>query len=89
MDEQHLRKAMGKLRSEIDQLEAKDAHTRARLGALVEDIERIDRSGTRSAHEDRNILERLEDEIASLEATYPSLTVALNDVLEVLTSIGI
>jgi chromosome segregation ATPase len=85
MNEHQLRAAMDKLRAELDQLDEMDAPIRARLSALVGEIEA-------TAHEvrkDRNLIQRLEDEIATLEVTHPSLTIALNDLLGSLTAAGI
>jgi prefoldin subunit 5 len=87
-DEKRLRNAIDRLRDEIDRLEERDAPTRARLGELVGDIERLDQ-GTHAAHTDRNLIQRLEDEIAMLEMTHPSLTTILNDILGILTAAGI
>jgi uncharacterized protein YlxW (UPF0749 family) len=88
MNEYRLRVSIDRLRQEMDRLPEHDATTRRRLNALVDEIERMDHEAD-GVHEDRTLIMRLEDEIASLEVTHPSLTVALNDLLEVLTAAGI
>jgi archaellum component FlaC len=85
MNEQQLREALAKLRAELDQMEEMDAPIRARLTVMVGEIE----TTPDEARKDRNLIQRLEDEIATLEVTHPSLTIALNDLLGSLTAAGI
>ena len=85
MNEQQMRDTLAKLRAELDQLEEMDAPIRARLTAMVEEIE----TTPGEVRKDRTLIQRLEDEIAALEVTHPSLTIALNDLLGSLTAAGI
>jgi Domain of unknown function (DUF4404) len=88
MDKQQLSSTLERLRAEIDRLEGLDEPTTKRLGALADDIALIDREGLDAARS-QPILRRLEDEIARLEVTHPSLTTAMADIIEILTGAGI
>jgi prefoldin subunit 5 len=88
MSEQRLNRAIDRLRVEINRLEGIDEDARARMKRLLKDIERP-RPPAGDEIKQGNLVQRLQDEVASFGATHPELTAALDEVLEILTAAGI
>jgi len=88
MDKQRLHGALERLRAEIERHEDLDDPTSQRLRTLAEDVAALHR-GDQSGDPPQSVVQRFEQEIAGLEATHPSLTVAMAEVIEILTAAGI
>jgi prefoldin subunit 5 len=88
MNQQRLRATIERLHAEIDRLQEIDDPSKKRLEALVNDISKLD-GRDHDADTTRHLADRLQDEISRLEATHPSLTMALAEIVDILTAAGI
>lgn len=88
MSQEKLRKSLETLRQDIDQLDEKDQALKDRMNKLANDVEH------HLAHpEDKDHSKKLLDSIPGLitefEVEHPDLTKKLNDILVILSNMGI
>jgi len=87
MPEQQLRKNLEKLRAEIDQVADSDTQTKARLDALINDIEASIDPDRESG--DIKLVENVKEAVAHFETEHPRATAILNDIMVTLSNMGI
>jgi phytoene/squalene synthetase len=86
---QNLRELLERLHNELEQTESMDEDGNEMLRHLAADIRRrLERSGAKREADDP-ILERLQDTIERFEATHPSLTQTLSEMMTILSNAGI
>jgi len=87
MPEQQLRNNLEKLRAEIDQVADSDTLAKARLNALINDIEAcVDPEQTSG---DNKLVQNIKDTVAHFETEHPRATAILNDIMVTLSNMGI
>ena len=88
MSESELRDSLQRLRDEVNNLAVGDSDSRARLDALIADIEhRIEHPGDEQHH--ASLLETLREAKAHFEVEHPSATGILNHIMVTLSNMGI
>ncbi len=88
MSNEDLPQLIESLKAEIARLDPGDHEARARLEALVADIERrIDASDDSMAHED--LMESLREAVERFEVEHPRTTGIINNIMVMLGSMGI
>ena len=86
---QNLRELLERLHDELEQTESIDENGNEMLRHLEADIRRrLERSRAKKETDDP-ILERLQDSIDHFEATHPSLTLTLSEMMTILSNAGI
>jgi len=88
MDTKHLHEQLKQLQLEIDE-QAMEGTSRAKLHALVDDIDRELGSGPDLVLEDSGLQERVEEMISSFEVDHPTVSGILKDIMVKLASIGV
>ncbi|MAK43212.1 MULTISPECIES: DUF4404 family protein [Spongiibacter] len=88
MDPKHVHEQLNRLQSEIDDLPVESGE-RAKLHALVEDIDRELGSGPELVLEDTGLQERLDEMVSSFEVDHPTISGLLKDIMVKLASIGV
>ncbi|MFT5889633.1 MAG: hypothetical protein ACI9BO_002461 [Zhongshania sp.] len=88
MDPKQLHEQLQRLQSEIDGLTVNDDN-RAKLHALVDDIDRELGTGPQFVLEDSNLQDRLEELVSNFEVEHPTVAGILKDIMVKLASIGI
>lgn len=87
MPEKQLREDLDKLRLEIVNLDS-DEQAKEKLNSLVAEIEQeLEESGL--TDKAKNLSEQVEDSISRFEATHPTLTGILNNIMVTLSGIGV
>jgi hypothetical protein len=88
---QNLRELLERLHNELEQTDSIDEDGTELLRHLASDIRRrLEQTGTKRAPEpDDPILERLQGTIDHFEATHPSLTLTLSEMMTILSNAGI
>jgi hypothetical protein len=87
MPEQQLRNNVEKLRLEIAKIADSDTHTKAKLDALINDIEAsID---PEQDSEDSKLVQNIKDALTHFETEHPRATAILNDIMITLSNMGI
>jgi hypothetical protein len=90
MDKQSLQGMLETLRAELRDSEDVDAGTRGLLVRLQEDIEvLLDLSSEAEPEHHKQVETGLRASVERFEGTHPSLTAAMNRVLDLLVSIGL
>jgi hypothetical protein len=88
MSDSELHELIGQLKAEIARLGPEDDEARARLRALVAEVEqRIDPAEEDTADED--LMERLRETVERFEVEHPRATGILNNIMVTLGSMGI
>jgi hypothetical protein len=88
MSDDRLHTVLEQLRAEVERLGTSDPAGRARLQALIEDLEgQLDAASDDSTQAD--LLDNLPDTLRQLEVEYPRLTAILGRVASTLSSMGI
>lgn len=88
MSDSELHELIGQLKSEIARLGPQDDEARARLRALVAEVEqRLDPAEEDDAAED--LMERLRETVERFEVEHPRATGILNNIMVTLGSMGI
>ncbi len=82
-----LRKLLEQLQKEIELVDDKGGEFLHNLNANLQKV--LDRSEEGSAESEPSVMQQLEDSIERFEETYPTLTLTLSKVLEVLKNAGI
>ncbi|CAA0092812.1 Uncharacterised protein [Zhongshania aliphaticivorans] len=88
MDPKHLHEQLNQLQIEIDELAVDDGN-RAKLHALVDDIDRELGSGPQFVLEDSSLQDRLEELVSGFEVEHPTVAGILKDIMVKLASIGV
>jgi hypothetical protein len=87
MSEQSLRELIDRLRREVDALPEQDVDARARLDAIIEDLEqRLDSDALAAAP---SLSASIQNGITQLEARHPDATTVLNNIMMALANMGI
>ena len=90
MDNSDLRDTLEKLHQELEQTENLDDESRQQLQHLMGDIQTaLDRQEPPSAENDDSFIEQLDEAIQHYEVSHPSITVALQHALDILSGAGI
>ena len=90
MDDQELRKLLERVHDEIEHTPTIDEKGQQLLADLESDIRALlDRSKDRQEQPRLSTVHRIEDTIDHLEATHPTLTTMLSELLATLTNTGI
>jgi hypothetical protein len=87
-DGKHVDDSLGRLRTEIAGLDGTDAKARQRLEALVQEVEQR-MADPKRASPDGSLGERLKTSTLDFEASHPRISALVNEVLEMLSSMGI
>lgn len=87
MPEQQIRENLEKLRAEIDQVAESDTQTKARLIALINDIEASFDPEQESG--DIRLVQNIREAVAHFETEHPRTTAILNDIMVTLSNMGI
>ena len=87
MPEQQLQENLEKLRAEIEQVADSDTEAKARLNALINEIEAsIDPEQETG---DLKLVQNIKDAVAHFETEHPRTTAILNDIMVTLSNMGI
>jgi arginyl-tRNA synthetase len=87
MNDQKLRELLEQVHSELEHTETVDEKGREILRDLDADIRKLlERS---DAHADESMLKRIQDTIDQLEIQHPKLTMALSEMMTILSNAGI
>ena len=90
MDAQHLHTRLQRLHNELSQIESVDDHERRALQQLMADIQEIlEREEGHAIQKYGQLSERLRDNIAQLEASHPTVTLLMGQVIDTLAKMGI
>ncbi len=88
MSRAQLEQSLESLRRELDRIDPADADIRARLAALVDDIEaRLETLEEDDEHD--SLLERVRHQVEAFEVEHPRVTNILNDIMVTLSNLGI
>lgn len=87
MSDKKLNNLLNDLRSEIDRLQRVDAPSQARLDKLFAAIQT--KVGDHQKSEEEGFFEELDESIKEFEATHPTLTRILNNIMTTLSNTGI
>ncbi|WP_269617567.1 DUF4404 family protein [Zhongshania sp. BJYM1] len=88
MDPKQIHQQLGKLQAEIDALPVDDGN-RAKLHALVDDIDRELGVGPQFVLDDTSLQDRLEELVSNFEVEHPTVAGILKDIMVKLASIGV
>lgn len=87
MDNRDLMTELERLRAEID---AADGLDDARRHEMLETVARLERDyGAGGADEDLSLVEQVEEYVTEFEASHPTLSGVLNDILFKLSNMGV
>lgn len=90
MDTQHLYERLQQLHKELQGIESVDAKERRALQQLMADIQELQERGEEDAVQKYHRLsERLKDNVALLEASHPTATMLMGQVIDTLAKMGI
>jgi len=89
MTDNDLNKLLQKLHTDLDNTEAVDEKGRELLRALNADIQELLERSENRASDDDSLLERFQESIDHFEATHPTLTSALSNIMTALNNAGI
>ena len=88
MSKDKLRIQLAELKSEINRLKENDKITSEKLAGLIPEIEHLIANPEDSAHKSA-VIKNLESHIESFEIKHPDLTGILNQIMVMLSNIGI
>lgn len=89
MADNDLNKLLQKLHDDLDNTKAVDEKGRELLRALNADIQELLERSENGGSDDDSLLERLQESIDHFEATHPTLTSALSNIMTTLNNAGI
>jgi uncharacterized protein YaaN involved in tellurite resistance len=89
MREQHLRKMLEQLHTELQRADAIDDRSRALLRSVLSDIEELLERKQERGTQPESITERLREAVSTFEQTHPALTEAIGGVADALAKMGI
>jgi hypothetical protein len=87
MKDNRVRELLDQLRDELDRVESLDEKGRALLDNITADIDSL-LNGT-GAQPDESVLRRLQDSIDHFKIEHPKLTMALSEMMTILSNAGI
>ncbi|MEQ8231956.1 MAG: DUF4404 family protein [Gammaproteobacteria bacterium] len=88
MSRAELEHSLDKLRGELDALGPEASETRARLAALIDEIEQ-ELATLETAADGDSLLEKLQHQVEVFEVEHPRVTNILNDIMVTLSNLGI
>ncbi|AKH69041.1 protein of unknown function (DUF4404) [Spongiibacter sp. IMCC21906] len=88
MDPKQLHEQLQRLQTEVDTLSANDEN-RAKLHALIDDIDRELGTSPQFVLEDTSLQDRVDELVSSFEAEHPTTAGILKDIMVKLASIGV
>ncbi len=88
MPREKLRKHLADLQSEINRLKENDTETREKLAGLTSEIEQMIANPDDSEHKNA-LINNLQANIESFEIKHPDLTGVLNQIMVMLSNMGI
>ena len=88
MNEEELRQTLAKLQLELLNLGPQEAETQERIDSLLENLSDPDKL-PETEEDQASLQELLEDSVTHFEASHPTLTALMNQVMSLLHSIGI
>ncbi|NNM01561.1 MAG: DUF4404 family protein [Gammaproteobacteria bacterium] len=88
MSKEELQKSLSALHAQVEKLDAGDPDVKARVEALVGDIERQIESPDDTEHAG-GVISRLQSAIEHFEVEHPQLTGVLNRIMMTLSDMGI
>jgi hypothetical protein len=90
MKKKHLNKTIKELHTELKKTEAADGHVRGHIERLLIEIDMLrEEPGEIPLHRYQQFLERLKESVQHFEASHPSLTLAVERVIDALSNMGI
>ncbi len=88
MSRAELEHSLEKLRGELNALGPEAAATKARLAALIDDIEQ-ELATLETAEDGESLLETVRHQVEVFEVEHPRVTNILNDIMVTLSNLGI
>ena len=90
MDAQHLHARLRQLHEALQQIESVDTDERRALQQLMADIHEIlEKEEGQPIQKYSQLSERLRDNVAQLEASHPTVTMLMGQVIDTLANMGI
>lgn len=90
MDAQHLHARLRQLHEELQKIESVDTDERRALQQLMADIHEIlEKEEGHPIQKYSQLSERLRDNVAQLEASHPTVTMLMGQVIDTLATMGI
>jgi predicted transcriptional regulator len=90
MDAQHLHARLRQLHKELQQIESVDTDERRALQQLMADIHEIlEKEEGHPIQKYSQLSEQLRDNVAQLEASHPTVTMLMGQVIDTLAKMGI
>ena len=90
MDTKHLHARLQQLHEELQHIGSVDGDEKRALQQLVTDIHEIlEKAQERPTEEYSQLSERLKDNLARLEASHPTVTLLMGQVIDILAKMGI
>jgi regulator of replication initiation timing len=90
MEKKHLHKTIDELHEELKKTKPSDEHVRGHIERMILEIEMLkSEPGEIPLHRYQQLVERLKDSVQHFEAAHPSLTLAVERVIDALSSMGI
>ena len=83
MSQEPLQESIESLKAEIEKLKATDVETKARIEALVQDVE------NQAGEQNHGIIDNVQHLIETLEVEHPRITSLLNRMMMSLSNMGI
>jgi hypothetical protein len=89
MNTEQLREQLEHLRAELKQADALDPQQRELLLTRANDIEHLLKQEAIEPHHYRSLSERLNEDLAQLEASHPQITLLMRQAIDSLSYLGI
>ncbi len=89
MNREQLREQLEDLHAKLKQADALDPQQRELLEARANDIDQLLKRIEPEAHHYRSLGERLNEDLAQLEASHPQITLLMRQVIDSLAYLGI
>lgn len=89
MKKEQLRDQLEHLRSELKEADALDPQKRELLLTRANDIEQLLKQEEIEPHHYRSLSERLQEDLAQLEASHPQITLLMRRAIDALAYLGI
>lgn len=89
MDREQLKDQLEHLRAELRQADASDPQQRELLSTRADDIEQVLKQEEIEPHHYRGLGERLNEDLAQLEASHPQITLLMRQAIDSLSYLGI
>ena len=89
MNTEQLREQLEHLRAELKQADVLDPRQRELLLTRANDIEQLLKQEAIESHHYRSLSERLNEDLAQLEASHPQITLLMRQAIDSLSFLGI